>query len=108
MFKIYFFSILSFICINISNESYIIYPFKKSKKENKSYPENLLQNDLEVTIQIGTPPQSIDMNLRSRIYTFFVASSELNLPYTLFNDKESSTLVKISKRETNFTNMDYS
>jgi hypothetical protein len=48
------------------------------------------------------------MNLRSRIYTFFVASSELNLPYTLFNDKESSTLVKISKRETNFTNMDYS
>jgi hypothetical protein len=108
MFKIYFFSILSFICINISNESYIIYPFKKSTKENKSYPENLLQNDLEVTLQIGTPPQSIDMNLRSKIYTFFVTSSEVNLPYKLFNEKESSTLVKISKRETNFTNMDYS
>ena len=85
MIKIYFFFFLSFICFNISFESYIKYPFKKSTKENKPYPEDLLQNDLEVTIQIGTPPQSIDMNLRSKIYTFFVTSSEVNLPYKTFN-----------------------
>ena len=108
MIKLYFFFILSFICFNISFESYIIYPFKKSTKENKPYPENLLQNDLEVTLQIGTPPQNIDMNLRSKIYTFFVASSEVNLPYKTFNEKESSSLVKISKKESNFTNMEYS
>ena len=109
MIKIYFFFILSFIFINVSyEEPYLIYPFKKSTKEKKSYPENLLQNDLEVTIQIGTPPQSIDLNLRSRIYTFFVTSSDVNLPYKLFNTKESSSLVTLSKKESSFTNMDYS
>ena len=108
MIKLNFFFILSFIYINLTYESYIVYPFKKSTKENKSYPENLLQNDLEITLKIGTPPQSVDLNLRSRIYTFFVTSSQVNLPYKLFNEKESTSLVQISKRETNFTNMEYS
>ena len=108
MIKLNFFFVLSFIYINLTYESYIVYPFKKSTKENKSYPENLLQNDLEVTLKIGTPPQSVDLNLRSRIYTFFVTSSQVNLPYKLFNEKESTSLVQISKRETNFTNMEYS
>jgi len=108
MIKIYYFFILIFIYFNTSFESYIVIPFKKSTKENKPYPENLLQNDLEVTLQIGTPPQSININLRSKMYTFFIASSEVNLPYKVFNEKESSSLVKISKREYNFINMDYS
>ena len=108
MIKLNFFFVLSFIYINLTYESYIVYPFKKSTKENKSYPENLLQNDLEITLKIGTPPQSVDLNLRSRIYTFFVTSSQVNLPYKLFNEKESTSLVQISKKETNFTNMDYS
>ena len=107
MIKLYFFSFLSFLFINLSSESYIIYPFKKSTKEIKSYPENLLQNDLEVTLKIGTPPQSIDLNLRSKVYTFFVTSSEVNLPYKLFNEKESSTFIKLSKSETKFENMEY-
>ena len=108
MIKLNFFFVLSFIYINLTYESYIVYPFKKSTKENKSYPENLLQNDLEITLKIGTPPQSVDLNLRSRIYTFFVTSSQVNLPYKLFNEKESTSLVQISKKETNFTNMEYS
>ena len=108
MIKINLFCVLSFIFINISQEAHLIYPFKKSTKEKKSYPENLLQNDLEVTIQIGTPPQSIDMNLRSRIYTFFVTGSAVNLPYKVFNEKESSSFIKISKKETAYQNMDYS
>ena len=107
MIKLYFFSFLSFLFINLSSESYIIYPFKKSTKEIKSYPENLLQNDLEVTLKIGTPPQSIDLNLRSKVYTFFVTSSDVNLPYKLFNEKESSTFIKLSKSETKFENMEY-
>ena len=108
MIKLNFFFVLSFIYINLTYESYIVYPFKKSTKENKSYPENLLQNDLEITLKIGTPPQSVDLNLRSRIYTFFVTSSQVNLPYKLFNEKESTSLVQISKKETSFTNMEYS
>ena len=108
MIKMNFFFVLSFIYINLTYESYIVYPFKKSTKEKKSYPENLLQNDLEITLKIGTPPQSVDLNLRSRIYTFFVTSSQVNLPYKLFNEKESTSLVQISKKETNFTNMEYS
>ena len=108
MIKLNFFFVLSFIYINLTYESYIVYPFKKSTKEKKSYPENLLQNDLEITLKIGTPPQSVDLNLRSRIYTFFVTSSQVNLPYKLFNEKESTSLVQISKKETSFTNMEYS
>ena len=108
MFKIYLFFILSFIFINKSQETYLNFHFKKSTKEQKQYPENVLQNDLEVTIQIGTPPQSIDFNLRSKDYTFFVTSSQINLPYKLFNDKESTSLVRISKSESTTQNMDYS
>ena len=37
-----------------------------------------------------------------------MTSSQVNLPYKLFNEKESTSLVQISKRETNFTNMEYS
>ena len=108
MIKLNFFFVLSFIYVNLAYESYIVYPFKKSNKEKKSYPENLLQNDIEITLKIGTPPQSVDLNLRSRIYTFFVTSSQVNLPYKLFNEKESTSLVQISKKETSFTNMEYS
>ena len=107
MINIYIFCILSFIYINLSYESYLIYPFKKSIKESKSYPENLLQNDLEVTIKIGTPPQSIDMNLRSYYYPFFVTNSSVNLPYTLFNSKESSTLNILSKSPSRVQYMEY-
>jgi hypothetical protein len=105
--NLYFFYLLSFTYINLSYESYLVYPFKKSTKEQKSYPENLLQNDLEVTIKIGTPPQDIDLNLRSKLYTFFVTSSSVNLPYKLFNDKDSTSLNILSKSPTNFSNMEY-
>ena len=37
-----------------------------------------------------------------------MTSSQVNLPYKLFNEKESTSLVQISKKETNFTNMEYS
>ena len=75
-------------------QSHITYPFKKSKKEEKYYPENLLQNDIEITLKIGTPPQSIDLNLRSKAYTFFVSSSEIKLRYQTFNEFNSTTLIK--------------
>ena len=55
----YLFSLLLYIlCIKKYFQSYIVYPFQKSTKEKNIYPENLLQNDLEIALKIGTPPQN--------------------------------------------------
>ena len=96
-------------CLRNSFQSYITYNFKKSTKETKIYPDNLLQNDLEITIKIGTPPQSIDLNLRSKVYTFFIASSkaDLNLPYTTFNETESTTLIKENDEPEEYLGQEY-
>jgi hypothetical protein len=80
-----FFYVFIFIIKISYQSSYIILPFKISTKEKKVYPDNLLQNDVEVTLNIGTPPQSIDLNLRSKVYTFFISSIDTDLPYTTFN-----------------------
>jgi len=79
-------------------QSYIVYPFKRSTKQIKFYPENLLQNDLEITIEIGTPPQKIDLNIRFQTYTFFISSLKAKLPFPAFNENNSTTFVKISNR----------
>ena len=99
--------ILLFTFIQSSIQSYIVYPFRKSTLEKKQYPENLLQNDLEITLEIGTPPQSINLNLRSKVYAFHVASSDLNLPYPTYNPKLSKTYIKLTKSESNFQNQEY-
>jgi hypothetical protein len=91
----------------ISEQSYVVYPFKKSKKEMKSYPEDLLQNDLEITIEIGTPPQRIDLNLRSESYAFFVTGSEVKLPYATFNEKNSKTLSKFNTEPYTFGGQEF-
>ena len=88
--------------------SYIVFPFKVSTKEPKSYPENILQNDLEITLNIGTPPQSIDLNLRSKTYAFFVTSIEANLPYKTFNGNNSKTLRKETEKPETYMNQEYS
>ena len=49
-FNKYFYFLLFFIILKESIQSHMLYPFKKSKKENKIYPEDIIQNDLEITI----------------------------------------------------------
>ena len=90
--------ILFVITFKRAYESYIIYPFKKSIKQEKVYPEDILQNDLEISIEIGTPPQKIDLNLRSKEYTFFISSSDLNLPFTTFNRANSNSFKLLMER----------
>ena len=87
--------------------SYIVLPFKSTTKVKKSYPENLLQNDLEVILNIGTPPQSVGLNLRSKFYAFFVTSVEANMTFPTFNDSNSKSLIKISKNPYKFGDKEY-
>ena len=106
--NIFSFIIFLFSLINNSlQSSYIVFPFKKSVKETKYYPEDLLQNDLEITMEIGTPPQSIGLNLRSKAYTFFVTSVQANLPFTTFNDYNSQTLIKMTQKPDTYMNQEY-
>ena len=70
-------NIIIFIQIKNSIQSHITFPFKKSTKKKNIFPENLLQNDLEIALLIGTPPQKVNLNLRSKAYTFFI--TRLNL-----------------------------
>ena len=104
--KIFFF-IIYILFIKNTFQNHIIYPFRKSIKENKTYPENLLQNDLEITLKIGTPPQRIDLNLRSQAYAFSVTSSELNLPYPTFNETNSKSLLKLDNKTTNYWQQEF-
>ena len=57
---------------------------------------------LEITLEIGTPPQKINLNLRSEIYHFSVTSSEVNLPYPTFNESNSMSLIKIKNKTVNW------
>ena len=104
---IYFIFTLLILNIKKSVQSYIIYPFKRSKKQINIYPENLVQNDLEITMGIGTPPQSIDLNIRFETYSFFVTSSKANFPFPVFNESNSTTFVKISNRQSTAWGQEY-
>ena len=105
--NLFIYFILYSFCFKKSFQSYIIYPFKKSTKQEKEYPEDILQNDLEITIEIGTPPQKIDLNLRCGEYTFFVASSELNLPFTTFNEEKSDSFKRLLNFSSKFRDKEY-
>ena len=107
-FILFYFVIFAFNIIITIQASYIILPFKSSTKIKKSYPENLLQNDLEITLNIGNPPQSIDLNLRSKAYSFFVTSVQANLPYKTFNESKSRTLIKETEKPDTYRNQEYS
>ena len=104
----YIYLLILFLFIKSSLQAYVIYPFKKSTKEKKIYPENLLQNDLEITIPIGTPPQNIDLNLRSKVYPFFITSSKVDLPYKTFNETQSKTLIKIGNEPEKYGGQEFS
>ena len=107
-FILFYFVIFAFNIIITIQASYIILPFKSSTKIKKSYPENLLQNDLEVTLNIGTPPQSVDLNLRSKVYAFFVTSVEANMTFPTFNDSNSKSLIKQTKKPDTYMYQEYS
>ena len=100
-------NIIIFIQIKNSIQSHITFPFKKSTKKKNIFPENLLQNDLEITLLIGTPPQKVNLNLRSKAYTFFITSSEVNLPYQTFNENKSTTLIKETKKPDEYLKQEY-
>ena len=108
------FNIIIFLIISISifnksfQSSYIILPFKKSTKVKKSYPDDILQNDLEVTLNIGNPPQSVDLNLRSKLYPFFVTSVNSDFPNATFNENKSKTLKKVTEKPEEFDTVEYS
>ena len=107
-YNVSFFFFIFSLYIKLSYQSsYIILPFKTSTKEPKTYPENLLQNDLEITLNIGTPPQKVDLNLRSKAYTFFITSVKANLPYATFNDDNSKTLKKETKNPDTYFYQEY-
>ena len=107
-FILFYFSFFAFNIILEIKASYIVLPFKSTTKVKKSYPENLLQNDLEVTLNIGTPPQSVDLNLRSKVYTFFVTSVEANMTFQTFNDSNSKSLIKETKKPDEYMYQEYS
>ena len=99
--------IIFFLCFYETKPTHIVYPFKKSTKEIKSFPEDLLQNDLEITLDIGKPPQKVDLNLRSKVYALFVSSSEIGLPYPTYNPKISKTYIQLSKNTSNFERQEF-
>ena len=107
IFLIFINSSLFFLSYEKSNQNYLIFPFQKTSKVNHLYPDNLLQNDIEITLQIGTPPQKVNLNLRSNLYTFFITSSKINLPFPTFNEKNSKSLIKETEKVDQYLSKEY-
>ena len=107
IFLIFINSSLFFLSYEKSNQNYLIFPFQKSSKVNHIYPDNLLQNDIEITLLIGTPPQKVNLNLRSNLYTFFITSSKINLPFPTFNEKNSKSLIKETEKVEQYLSKEY-
>ena len=101
--------ILLFFSINNSSQKYIKYPFKRIKPQNnKPLIETILQNDLEITIEIGTPSQKMNLNLRSQYYTFFVSGSKVNYPIKKFNENNSNTCKILNDTIITYSGQEYS
>ena len=107
IFLIFINSSLFFLSYEKSNQNYLIFPFQKTSKVNHLYPDNLLQNDIEITLLIGTPPQKVNLNLRSNLYTFFITSSKINLPFPTFNENNSQSLIKETKKAEPYMSKEY-
>lgn len=82
-----FFNIFLLLKINETYENHVIYPFKKVNNSQLTTLQNLLQNDLQITLEIGTPSQKMNLNLRSQAYAFFVSGSEVPYNIPKYNEK---------------------
>ena len=51
--------------------------------------------------------QSQIINLRSKVYAFYVSDSDLNLPYPTYNSKLSQSFIKLSKNASNFERQEF-
>ena len=102
--KLLIFEIVFFIQIRKIKSNYIKYPFKRVKK---GFNE-ILKNDLEITLEIGTPPQKMNLNLRSQSYTFFISGSEVNNSINKFNEKESISCKKVNEYPQIYSGKEYS
>ncbi len=93
------FTIIIISKLNFSFENHISYPFKKKKNSKKSDLYNLIENNLEIILEIGTPPQKMNLRLQSRLYQFFIISSQIKSDIIKFNEKNSSTFKKLLESE---------
>ena len=93
------FSIIIISQLKLSFEIHISYPFKKKKNPKKSDLYNLIENNLEIILEIGTPPQKMNLRLQSRLYQFFIISSQIKSDIIKFNETLSSSFQRLSEKE---------
>ena len=77
MIKFYFFITL----IIYYSICYISIPFKRKFESEINYDNifnNLLNNNLETKIELGTPPQEITVSLNFRDYAIFIKNTSFN------------------------------
>ena len=63
--------------LKLTFEIHISYQFKKKKNPQESDLYNLIENNLEIILEIGTPSQKMNLRLQSRLYQFFILSSKI-------------------------------
>ena len=94
-----FFFILNLNFIN----SIIRIPFKKIYKESSINPENimdiLLYNDLQINLEIGTPPQSYPVLIKLQESPTFIMSNNFTRNIKKYNPNNSSTYIKKERVE---------
>ena len=93
-----FFFILNLNFIN----SIIRIPFKKIYKESSINPENimdiLLYNDLQINLEIGTPPQSYPVLIKLQESPTFILSNNSTKNIKKYNPQSSSTCINNNEK----------
>ena len=95
---IFIFSILLFFNLTIFIKSnQIIFPFKTEeiKSDSLDYIEEIQDNKIYITTQIGNPPQKIKLYLTMNTCFLLIANSSIDSSY--YNNENSKTYVNITK-----------
>ena len=96
--NISFFSLLIlFSILNFIKQNKIVFPFKTqtSKTLSSNYIDLFIQNKIYTTIEIGTPPKSINIYLTMDTNYLIISNSSIDPSF--YNNKKSNTYFNISQ-----------
>ena len=92
-----FFLLLISICkFNFIKQKKIVFPFKTETPNilSSNYIDKFIQNKIYITIEIGSPPKSINIYLTMDTNYLIIANSSIDKTY--YNNKESTTYLNTS------------
>ena len=92
----FFLSLIIFSFFNKAKQNKIVFPFKTKSLNTLSnnYIDNLIQNKIYITIEIGNPKKNIDLYVTMDTSYLIISNSSIDSSY--YNNKKSQTYLNTS------------